>query len=260
MPSKTRVTGIAGQDHSNLAELVPGREYELHRPVRLVGTCHTRRIGHVDTQTQDLDSGRRPRPASRAAERDRGEAPAPAREADPSDSADLVVRAAAGDKEAWEQLVDRYARLVWAVTRSFRLADSDASDVSQTAWLRLLEHVDRIDPVRVGAWLVVTTRRECLRVLALRKRVLLTYEDDAFETTAGNQPELDEDLLAEERARDVRRALQSLPDRWQQLLGMLMADPPMPYSEISETLGLPIGSIGPMRGRCLDKLRVLLEC
>jgi RNA polymerase sigma factor (sigma-70 family) len=175
------------------------------------------------------------------------------------DTAALVQRAATGDQLAWEQLVDQYTRLVFAVTRSFRLSDSDASDVSQTAWLRLLEHIDRIDPARVGAWLVVTTRRECLRIIALRKRVVLSYEDDAFEGVAGIQPDPDEALLADERALDVRRALDTLPERWQQLLGMLMADPPLPYAVISETLGLPIGSIGPMRGRCLDKLRVLLD-
>ncbi|HEY3563136.1 MAG TPA: sigma-70 family RNA polymerase sigma factor [Kribbella sp.] len=175
-----------------------------------------------------------------------------------SDAATLVVQAAAGDQGAWSRLVDHYARLVWAVTRSFRLSDSDAADVSQMVWLRLLEHINRVDPERVGAWLVVTTRRECLRVLAFRKRVLLTYEATAFEEVAGDQPELDADLLAGERADDVRRALESLPDRWQQLLGMLMADPPVPYAEISATIGIPIGSIGPIRGRCLDKLRLLL--
>ncbi|HEY0474643.1 MAG TPA: sigma-70 family RNA polymerase sigma factor [Kribbella sp.] len=175
-----------------------------------------------------------------------------------SEAATLVRLAAAGDQVAWSRLVDHYARLVWAVTRSFRLTDSDASDVSQVVWLRLLENIDRIDPVRAGAWLVVTTRRECLRLLAFQKRVLLTYESAAFEGVAGDEPELDTDLLADERAVDVRRALQSLPDRWQQLLGMLMADPPAPYAKISETIGVPIGSIGPMRGRCLDKLRLLL--
>jgi RNA polymerase sigma factor (sigma-70 family) len=175
-----------------------------------------------------------------------------------SEAANLVVLAAAGDQQAWSRLVDHYARLVWAVTRSFRLTDSDASDVSQVVWLRLLEHIDRVDPVRVGAWLVVTTRRECLRVLAFRKRVLLTYEPDDFEAAAAGAPELDAGMLADERAVDVRRALQSLPDRWQQLLGMLMADPPAPYAEISQKLGLPIGSIGPIRGRCLQKLRLLL--
>ena len=175
-----------------------------------------------------------------------------------SEAATLVIQAASGDQGSWSRLVDHYARLVWAVTRSFRLSDSDAADVSQMVWLRLLEHIHRVDPERVGAWLVVTTRRECLRVLAFRKRVLLTYESAAFETVPGDQPELDADLLAGERADDVRRALQSLPDRWQQLLGMLMADPPAPYAEISERIGIPIGSIGPIRGRCLEKLRLLL--
>jgi RNA polymerase sigma factor (sigma-70 family) len=175
-----------------------------------------------------------------------------------SEAATLVNQAAAGDQGAWSQLVDHYARLVWAVTRSFRLSDSDAADVSQMVWLRLLEHINRVDPERVGAWLVVTTRRECLRILAFRKRVLLTYESSAFEVVPADQPALDADLLAGERAEDVRRALRSLPERWQQLLGMLMADPPLPYAVISETLGLPVGSIGPMRGRCLEKLRLLL--
>ncbi|WP_165547161.1 MULTISPECIES: RNA polymerase sigma factor [Kribbella] len=175
-----------------------------------------------------------------------------------SEAATLVIRAAAGDQGAWSQLVDHYARLVWAVTRSFRLGDSDSADVSQMVWLRLLEHINRVDPERVGAWLVVTTRRECLRVLAFRKRVLLTYEATAFEDVAGDQPELDSDLIAGERADDVRRALEKLPDRWQQLLGMLMSDPPAPYAEISATIGIPIGSIGPIRGRCLEKLRLLL--
>jgi RNA polymerase sigma factor (sigma-70 family) len=175
-----------------------------------------------------------------------------------SEAADLVIRAAAGDQVAWSRLVDNYSRLVWAVTRSFRLSDSDASDVSQVVWLRLLEHINRVDPVRVGAWLVVTTRRECLRVLAFRKRVLLTYEPVAFESVPGDSPEPDADLLADERAVDVRRALESLPDRWQQMLGMLMADPPAPYAEISERLAIPIGSIGPIRGRCLNKLRTML--
>ncbi|MFK4086015.1 RNA polymerase sigma factor [Kribbella sp. NPDC020789] len=175
-----------------------------------------------------------------------------------SEAATLVIQAASGDQGAWSRLVDHYARLVWAVTRSFRLSDSDAADVSQMVWLRLLEHIHRVDPERVGAWLVVTTRRECLRVLAFRKRVLLTYESTTFEEQPGDQPELDAGMLALERAADVREALETLPDRWQQLLGMLMADPPAPYAEISQKIGIPIGSIGPIRGRCLDKLRLLL--
>ncbi|MGH3097559.1 MAG: RNA polymerase sigma factor [Streptosporangiales bacterium] len=172
--------------------------------------------------------------------------------------ADLVRRASAGDRGAWEQLVDRYARLVWAVTRNCRMSESDASDVAQTTWLRLLEHIDRIEPARVGAWLATTARHECLRVVALRRRMLLTYEDNALEDVAESQPDVDESLLAGERAVEVRRVLQTLPERWQQLLKLSTADPPVSYAEISARLDLPIGSIGPMRGRCLAKLRTLL--
>lgn len=144
--------------------------------------------------------------------------------------------------------------------RDFRLSEGDASDVAQTTWLRLFEHIDRIDPERVGGWLRTTARNECLRVLALRKRILLTYDESAFEGTAEDQPEVDEMLLAAERADEVRHAIEKLPDSWQQLMRLLMADPPVPYSHISRTLGLPVGSIGPLRGRCLNKLRTLLEC
>jgi DNA-directed RNA polymerase specialized sigma24 family protein len=89
--------------------------------------------------------------------------------------------------------------------------------------------------------------------------MLLTYDDAAFEELPDSQPEVDEGLLANERAVDVQRALEHLPGRWQSLMRMLMADPPISYAEISQTLELPVGSIGPMRGRCLEKLRVVLE-
>ncbi|MQA82468.1 MAG: sigma-70 family RNA polymerase sigma factor [Streptosporangiales bacterium] len=174
------------------------------------------------------------------------------------DPADLVRQARDGDRSAWDHLVDKYARLVWAVTRDFRLSDSDASDVAQTTWLRLLEHIDRIDPTRTAAWLTTTARRECLRVIALRKRMLLTYDDAGMEAVAGTDPGVDERLLTDEKVRDVREAMQALPDRWQELLRLSSADPPMSYAEISATLGMPIGSIGPIRGRCLAKLRALL--
>jgi RNA polymerase sigma factor (sigma-70 family) len=146
------------------------------------------------------------------------------------------------------------------VTRDFRLAESDRADVSQTTWLRLFEHIDRLDdPGRVGAWLATTARRECLRLTALRKRVVLAHEGDAFEAREAHQPAVDEDLLAAERADDVRMAIEQLPPHWQRLIHLLMADPPLSYAEISERLRLPIGSIGPTRGRCLAKLRILLD-
>jgi RNA polymerase sigma factor (sigma-70 family) len=182
------------------------------------------------------------------------------RSLDSAGVAELVRRATEGDMKAWDRLVDQYARLIWSITADFKLVESDAADVAQTTWLRLLEHIDRIEyPERVGSWLAATARNECLRSLAARKRLVLGHEDAEFESSATHGPEIDERLLADERAQTVREALARLPRRWQRLLEMLMADPPVPYADISDELGLPVGSIGPTRGRCLARLRVLLQ-
>ena len=173
----------------------------------------------------------------------------------------LVRRAASGDHEAWEGLVVKYGRLIWSITRDFKLVESDAADVFQTTWMRLIEHIDRIEHAdRVGSWLASTARNECLRCLANRKRLVLSYGEDTFEEAAATwEPEVDEALLAQEQATVVRQAMTQLPQHWQRLMEMLMADPPASYVEISDELGLPVGSIGPTRGRCLARLRVLLD-
>jgi RNA polymerase sigma factor (sigma-70 family) len=184
----------------------------------------------------------------------------PDRDGGDLDVAWLVRRAAAGDRWAWERLVDQYARLIWAMTHDFRLAESDAADVAQATWLRLLEHIDRLEhPARVGSWLAATARHECLRSVAARKRVVPGGDDLHLRDVAAAGPEIDERVLADERAQVVRAALARLPWRWQRLLELLMADPPASYAEISDQLGLPVGSIGPTRGRCLARLRVLLQ-
>jgi RNA polymerase sigma factor (sigma-70 family) len=175
------------------------------------------------------------------------------------DATRLMRRAANGDPRAWEGLVDKYGRLIWSITRDFKLVESDAADVFQTTWMRLIEHIDRIDhPDRVGSWLAATARNECLRSLAAHKKVVLAHEDDSFGRPATHEPEIDEALLAAERADVVREAMTHLPQRWQRLMEMLMADPPASYAEISDELGLPVGSIGPTRGRCLARLRALI--
>lgn len=174
--------------------------------------------------------------------------------------AELVRRAADGDMMAWDRLVAQYERLIWSITVEFKLAESDAADVAQTTWLRLLEHIDRIQyPDRVGSWLAATARNECLRSLAARKRVVLSDNDIELGSAPTHGPEIDERLLAHERDQTVRDAMSRLPRRWQRLLEMLMADPPASYADISDELELPIGSIGPTRGRCLARLRVLLQ-
>ena len=162
----------------------------------------------------------------------------------------LMRRAANGDPQAWERLIDQYARLIWSITVDYKLVESDAADVAQTTWLRLLEHIDRIEyPDRVGSWLAATARNECLRCLASHKRVVPSQDDVELNGAVPHVPEIDERLLADERARVVREALSRLPWRWRRLLELLMADPPVSYADISDELGLPIGSIGPTRAR-----------
>jgi RNA polymerase sigma factor (sigma-70 family) len=208
----------------------------------------------------DAPEGSHRRRAVTTADRGHTAAVVPKHDAGAPDIAQLVRRAAVGDRSAWERLVDQYARLIWAITRDFKLGESDAADVFQATWLRLLEHIDRLEqPARVGSWLAATARNECLRSMAARRRIMLVQDDATFKDDVTSEPAVDERLLAEERAQAVRDALSCLPGKWRRLVELLMADPPASYAEISDQLDLPVGSIGPTRGRCLERLRVLLQ-
>jgi RNA polymerase sigma factor (sigma-70 family) len=168
---------------------------------------------------------------------------------------DLVTRARNGDKQAWDALVERYAPLIWSICRHHRLADADAEDVGQVIWLHLAEHLESLrDPAALPGWLVTTTRRECCRVL--RTTCRLPAGGHVLENMPDEQvPSAEHDLLAAERNAALREALARLPLAGQRLLTLLIADPPVPYTEISARLGIPVGSIGPNRRRYLDKLR-----
>src|SRR6266511_3202686 len=150
--------------------------------------------------------------------------------AEGSDLPALVRASADGDEKAWNELVRRYAYLVVAVTRQYRLSPVDAQDVSQTVWLRLVEHLAEIrEPRALASWIVTTAKHECLRQLRTGNRTV------PVDPLAGG--ELDRSDPA-----DVDGAL-------------LAAAPPQPYVEISRRLGIPVGSIGPTRRRVLEKLR-----
>ena len=173
--------------------------------------------------------------------------------------AELLSRAAAHDAAAWQDIVDRYANLLWSVARAHRLSDSDSAEVVQTTWLRLLENLGRIrEPERLASWLATTARRECLRTLRLRGRVVLLAEDGVLDDVdAGGDP-LDAAMITEERDATLWQAFSRLSGRCRSLLRLLMASPAPSYQEVSDALGLPVGSIGPTRGRCLGHLRTLL--
>jgi RNA polymerase sigma factor (sigma-70 family) len=166
-----------------------------------------------------------------------------------------LKRAAEGEQASWDRLVDRYGGLVWSVARSYRLGADDAADVSQTTWLRLVEHLGRLrEPDRVSAWLVTTAKRECLRVIRSRSRERVLDLESLDRVNAGDPP-LESRLLAAERSALLMEALGRLNDGCQRLLRVLMASPPPSYDLVSEALGMPIGSIGPTRARCLGHLR-----
>lgn len=176
----------------------------------------------------------------------------------PADDAALVRAAAEGDQAAWNALVQRFGGLVWSIARAHRLNAADAADVSQTAWLRLVENLGRIrDPDRVGAWLATTSRNECLRVIRRSGRQVPTDLDAEVELEADEvaAPPVDAGLLTGERDAELWRAFSSISERCQGLLRLLIADPPPSYDEVGALLDMPVGSIGPTRARCLEHLR-----
>jgi RNA polymerase sigma factor (sigma-70 family) len=170
---------------------------------------------------------------------------------------DLVAAARDGDKAAWDELVERFAPLVWSVCRRFRLSDADTADVGQAVWLYLVEQLPVLrEPAALPGWLATTTRRECLRVVnAGRKRERREVAADFDLTLDSHAPDVDEWLLEEERNVAIRAAFAELPPRCQQLLLLLLRDPPLHYTQIGAEMGMQVGGIGPTRARCLEKMR-----
>lgn len=181
----------------------------------------------------------------------------------PDDTGKLVRGAADGDEVAWRGLVARFSNLVWAVARAHRLGNADAADVYQTTWLRLAEHIGRIEqPDRVGAWLATAARRECLQSLRMSAKSAPTDDMDRLDITPAVGNPTEEAVLAAEteredaaRAAAMWRAFERLSGRCRELLRVLMASPPPSYAEVAAALELPLGSIGPTRARCLQRLR-----
>jgi RNA polymerase sigma factor (sigma-70 family) len=172
----------------------------------------------------------------------------------------LLKQASDGDPRAWDELVNRYSRLLWSVGRAHRLDTADAADAVQTTWLRLLEHLDRIeDPERLVGWLVTTMRRECLRILRRTGRERPHPPDVlAFDTPDPGEP-VDAALIREERDAELWQVFNRMPERCQRLLRVLMTSPPPPYEAVAALLEIPVGSIGPTRARCLTRLRGMLD-
>lgn len=171
-----------------------------------------------------------------------------------------VTQALNGDAQAWKQLVDGHTGLVWSIIRGFRFDNETSKDVFQTVWLRLAEHLDRIrEPAKLAGWLGQTARNECVGIVRQRSRIVVTDDVSGHGQPIDGSipvfPQPGEQLERDEHRQAVAIAFERLSERCQQLLRLLVVDPPSSYEEISELLELPIGSIGPTRARCLEAMR-----
>lgn len=169
----------------------------------------------------------------------------------------LVGRAGQGEQAAWDEIVERFAPLVWSICRRFRLSDVDAHDVGQNVWLRLVEYLPSLrEAAALPGWLATTTRRECIRAQRVSWQNDKQLAQPEFDLPADEEStQVDRWLIADERDSALRTAFAELGQRCRELLALLMHDPPLSYATISADLSIPIGSIGPSRARCLDQLR-----
>ncbi len=178
----------------------------------------------------------------------------------------LVRSAVDGDAAAWKALVEGLSPLVWSVVRAHRLSDADGHEVYQTVWFRFAQHLGRIrEPDKAGSWLASTARNECLKTLRSLSRLTVTDDpqllDRISEDGTPEQSLLDSEEAAahSERVRRLWQEFDKLGDRCRRLLRVLMASPPPSYQEVSAALGVAVGSIGPLRQRCLRRLRARLD-
>jgi RNA polymerase sigma factor (sigma-70 family) len=183
---------------------------------------------------------------------------------DAQTDADLIAACREGDEHAWDALVARYERLVYTVPIRYGLSQAEADDVFQAVWTTLLRHLSSLkNPERVAAWLVTTAKRETWdrRRGAEHKRTIAVDpetmpEPDPFWVEALTPEEI---VMRYEQHQGLRQALQQLQERCRRLLNYLYNDASQPtYAEIAVRLKMSVGSIGPTRARCLEKLRELL--
>jgi DNA-directed RNA polymerase specialized sigma24 family protein len=172
---------------------------------------------------------------------------------------DLLRRAGQHDSAAWDELVSRHEPLVLRTARAAGLQPSDAADAAQLTWLRLLEHIGQIrQPDRLPGWLAVTARREAARIAAAARRCHL-YDGPGDGHPASRALAVTDRYPAEGcYSPPLAAALDKLPPAYRRLLHALMSDECPRYAEVARKMGIPVGSIGPMRMRALHMLRQIL--
>lgn len=181
--------------------------------------------------------------------------------------ADLVQACLAGDNEAWKHLLNRYNQLIYSIPRRYRLDADDAADIYQTVCLALWNGLARLRSEKaLTNWILVTTNRQAERLARRRRRQAITGESNSSEADdlLERLPAPREDPLAAVEELQLKhllqRAMDRLPERCAELLTKLyLAEEQPDYDSLSRELGIPRGSLGPTRGRCLEKLKKLYE-
>ncbi|PZG22259.1 RNA polymerase sigma factor [Nonomuraea aridisoli] len=170
---------------------------------------------------------------------------------DAREPAELLLAAAGGDRSAWDALESRFGPRMWAVARACGLGPADAADAVQGAWLRLLQHLHTIrEPAGVGAWLMTTVRREALQLLRKERALISAVEvvEEADPAAA---------VLEADDRRLLWKTVSTLQEPCRSLLQLVAND--LGNQQVAFRLGLPVGSVGPTKARCLDKLRTLIS-
>lgn len=182
--------------------------------------------------------------------------------ANEQDDAALVLACRRGDARSWEALIEKYKRLIYAIPKRARLDDDQAADVFQMVFSKLVENLDKIEqPERLQAWLVTTARRETIRLInESRRTVSVTSDDedapDPLDSIADTNPLPDEVLERLQFQQRIRAGMDAIDERCRNLLQWLYGEVDAPsYAEIAARLGIPEGSIGPTRARCVEKLK-----
>jgi RNA polymerase sigma factor (sigma-70 family) len=172
------------------------------------------------------------------------------------DITQLVANAIGGSERAWCELYRRYNSLISSTAQSFRLTEVNREDVNQNVWLQLVLHIkDLREPRALSGWIVTTTRNEALKIIGRSRRCEPAdpLSDARLHQVDETQP--DENLNRAEQRRAVHALIGELRPEHQELFRLLLADPHLSYAEIGRRLGIPVGSIGPTRARCLTRLR-----
>ena len=171
-------------------------------------------------------------------------------------NADLIAACSRGDQDAWQQMVSRFSRLIWSVAYRHRLGTTECEDVCQATWSKLVQKIGTIrDPERLGDWLATVARNEALKHINRGSRLVVTDPQELFDRADSNGAQPEDEVLRGELHERIREALDCLSPQCQALLELMLADPPVSYEEAGARLDLSAGSIGPIRTRCLRRLR-----